>query len=440
MATAQLQKNTLGTTVFPNKVTTESQSLVLVKRLLAVAVSCITYLRGMFPEKAYGNKYIEDLCVKILKEDKSCPGSTQIVKWMFGCYDALQKKYLRMVALSVSTFLKYITAFFYFSSYSISAIFKIFIQYKNIYMYSIYILFQVYTDPEDPQTVTECYQFKFKYTKDGPVMDFESSNKKTDSKVSCADTRKASVLLVRKLYVLMQNLGPLPSDIFLNMKLFYYDEVTPSDYQPPGFKEGDSDSMMFEGEPVHLTVGEVATPFHSLKVKVTTESDRMEQVDQGLMCTDKTKQSLQLDDTEEGGMQDSSMNIIQESTMKEARAVDDNVNSIEREDSEIVLTCQEAMKTADEGSCLSDSRSQMDQLLSQTSDLTVAGSRRTRSGRGIAPSVVDGGELCRTSPKTGRKRGLAERNKPVSQFEIPCSQEDVPAPKRRKFSEPKERF
>ncbi|RXM33168.1 HORMA domain-containing protein 1 [Acipenser ruthenus] len=225
----------------------------------------------------------------------------------------------------------------------------------------------------------------------------------------------------------MQNLGPLPSDIFLNMKLFYYDEVTPSDYQPPGFKEGDTDSMMFEGEPVHLTVGEVATPFHSLKVKVTTESDRMEQVDQGLMCTDKTKQSLQLDDTEEGGMQDSSMNIIQvkegeggtqnsmsvtqESTMKEARAVDDNVNSIEREDSEIVLTCQEAMKTADEGSCLSDSRSQ-----------------------------VDGGELCRTSPKTGRKRGLAERNKPVSQFEIPCSQEDVPAPKRRKFSEPKERF
>ncbi|KAK1151592.1 HORMA domain-containing protein 1-like [Acipenser oxyrinchus oxyrinchus] len=396
MATAQLQKNTLGTTVFPNKVTTESQSLVLVKRLLAVAVSCITYLRGMFPEKAYGNKYIEDLCVKILKEDKSCPGSTQIVKWMFGCYDALQKKYLRMVALSV------------------------------------------YTDPEDPQTVTECYQFKFKYTKDGPVMDFES-NKKTDSKVSCADTRKASVLLVRKLYVLMQNLGPLPSDIFLNMKLFYYDEVTPSDYQPPGFKEGDSDSMMFEGEPVHLTVGEVATPFHSLKVKVTTESDRMEQVDQGLMCTDKTKQSLQLDDTEEGRMQDSSMNIIQESTMKEARAVDDNVNSIEREDSEIVLTCQEAMKTADEGSCLSDSCSQMDQLLSQTSGLAVAG-RRTRSGRGIAPSVADGGKLCRTSPKTGRKRGLAERNKPVSQFEIPCSQEDVPAPKRRKFSEPKERF
>ncbi|XP_041098979.1 HORMA domain-containing protein 1 isoform X2 [Polyodon spathula] len=397
MATAQLQKKTLGTAVFPSKVTTESESLVLVKRLLAVAVSCITYLRGMFPERAYGNKYIEDLCVKILKEDKSCPGATQIVKWMFGCYDALQKKYLRMVALSV------------------------------------------YTDPEDPQTVTECYQFKFKYTKDGAVMDFESSNKKTDTKVSCWDTRKASVLLVRKLYVLMQNLGPLPSDIFLNMKLFYYDEVTPADYQPPGFKEGDSDSMMFEGEPVHLTVGEVATPFHSLKVKVTTESDRMEQVDQGLICTGKTKQSLQLDDTEEGGTQDGSMNIIQESTLEEARAVDGNVNSMEKEDSEIVLTCQEDMKTADEGSCLSDSHSQVDQLVSKTSGLAVAG-RRTRSGRGIAPSVVGGGELCRTSPKTGRKRGLAERSKPVSRFEIPCSQEDAPAPKRRKFSEPKERF
>ncbi|MGH0179444.1 UNVERIFIED_CONTAM: hypothetical protein FKN15_001474 [Acipenser sinensis] len=81
--------------------------------------------------------------------------------------------------------------------------------------------------------------------------------------------------------------------------------------------------------------------------------------------------------------------------MKEARAVDDNVNSIEREDSEIVLTCQEAMKTADEGSCLSDSRSQ-----------------------------VDGGELCRTSPKTGRKRELAERNKPFLDVMWQCKFSD----------------
>lgn len=38
------------------------------------------------------------------------------------------------------------------------------------------------------------------------------------------DVKKASILLIRKLYVLMQNLGPLPNDITLTMKLFYYND------------------------------------------------------------------------------------------------------------------------------------------------------------------------------------------------------------------------
>uniref|UniRef100_A0A8C9V3L3 HORMA domain-containing protein n=1 Tax=Scleropages formosus TaxID=113540 RepID=A0A8C9V3L3_SCLFO len=59
-------------------VTTEQQSLIAVKKLLAVAVSCITYLRGLFPEKAYGSKYK----VMILREDRSCPGARQIVQWL----------------------------------------------------------------------------------------------------------------------------------------------------------------------------------------------------------------------------------------------------------------------------------------------------------------------------------------------------------------------
>lgn len=44
------------------------------------------------------------------------------------------------------------------------------------------------------------------------------------TKMACDNTQKSSMLLVRKLYMLMQNLGPLPDDVCLNMKLFYYDE------------------------------------------------------------------------------------------------------------------------------------------------------------------------------------------------------------------------
>ncbi|KFO74318.1 HORMA domain-containing protein 1, partial [Cuculus canorus] len=234
--------------VFPNKISTEQQSLMLVKRLLAVAVSCITYLRGIFPESAYGTRYMDDVCVKILREDKNCPGSAQLVKWMLGCYDALQKKYVTDSLL--------ITGFL--------------------------------------QTITECYHFKFKYTHNGPLLDFGSKNKRNDSTITCADTKKASILLIRKIYVLMQNLSPLPNDVCLTMKLFYYDEVTPSDYQPPGFKEGDCEGVIFEGEPMYLNVGEVPTPFHMLKVKVTTEKQRMENVDRSILKHGESNVPLQV--------------------------------------------------------------------------------------------------------------------------------------------------
>ncbi|NXE57337.1 HORM1 protein, partial [Casuarius casuarius] len=229
--------------VFPNKISTEQQSLILVKRLLAVAVSCITYLRGIFPESAYGTRYLDDLCVKILREDRNCPGSTQLVKW--------------------------------YANFNMCTVLN------RLHVFILKI--QVYTHPEDPQTITECYHFKFKYTHNGPLLDFSSKNKQNDSTITCADTKKASVLLIRKIYVLMQNLGPLPNDVCLTMKLFYYDEVTPPDYQPPGFKEGECEGMIFEGEPMHLNVGEVPTPFHMLKVKVTTEKQRMENADKSIL-------------------------------------------------------------------------------------------------------------------------------------------------------------
>lgn len=42
-----------------NELKTEQESLVFVKRMMAVAVSSITYLRGIFPEDAYRSRYLE---------------------------------------------------------------------------------------------------------------------------------------------------------------------------------------------------------------------------------------------------------------------------------------------------------------------------------------------------------------------------------------------
>ncbi|KAG3278384.1 HORMA domain containing 2 [Ictidomys tridecemlineatus] len=244
MATAQLSHSirihkASKETVFPSQITNEHESLIMVKKLFATSISCITYLRGLFPESSYGERHLDDLSLKILREDKKCPGSLHIIKWYIGS-----------------------------------------------------------------MKVTEIYQFKFKYTKEGATMDFDSSSTSFESGTNSKDIKKASVLLIRKLYILMQNLGPLPNDVILTMKLHYYNSVTPHDYQPPGFKEGvNSHFLLFDGEPVNLQVGLVSTGFHSMKVKVTTEAARLSDLENNLFqennTTEIVHQGLDCDDEEE---------------------------------------------------------------------------------------------------------------------------------------------
>lgn len=49
-------------------------------------------------------------------------------------------------------------------------------------------------------------------------------NNGVEMHVTSEDTKRASVLLIRKLFLLMQNLDVLPNDVYLTMKLYYYDD------------------------------------------------------------------------------------------------------------------------------------------------------------------------------------------------------------------------
>uniref|UniRef100_A0A3P9NAP7 Zebrafish testis-expressed 38 n=1 Tax=Poecilia reticulata TaxID=8081 RepID=A0A3P9NAP7_POERE len=141
------------TGLFINDLKTKQESLVFVKRMMAIAVSSITYLRGIFPECAYRSRYLEGE--------------------MMGCFDALEKQYVS----------------------------------------------PVYTDPKDRNCIIESYQFNFRYTEKGPEMDIVRWGW-----VALEDTKRASVLLIRKLFLLLQNLDALPSNVYLTMKLYYYDD------------------------------------------------------------------------------------------------------------------------------------------------------------------------------------------------------------------------
>ncbi|XP_055480257.1 HORMA domain-containing protein 2 [Psammomys obesus] len=279
MTTAQLSHKT-GTlqeskrTIFPSQITNEHESLVMVKKLFATSISCITYLRGLFPESSYRDRHLDDLNLKILREDKKCPGSLHIIKWIQGCFDALEKRYLQMAVLTL------------------------------------------YTNPKDPEKVTEIYQFKFKYTRKGTTMDFDSSSTSFESGTNSENVKKACSLLIRQLYILMQNLEPLPNDVILTMKLHYYNSVTPHDYQPPGFREGmNSQLLLFDGEPLSLRVGSVSSGFHSMKVKVTTDATRLLDGENSAVQENSTAeiahQGLDCDEEEEAcGSQIQRMNFV----------------------------------------------------------------------------------------------------------------------------------
>lgn len=78
--------------IFPSQIRNEEESLTMVKKLFATSVSCITYLRGLFPESSYGIRHLEDLNLKILREDKNS-GSVHVIEWIQGCFDALERGY-----------------------------------------------------------------------------------------------------------------------------------------------------------------------------------------------------------------------------------------------------------------------------------------------------------------------------------------------------------
>ncbi|XP_061433514.1 HORMA domain-containing protein 1 [Lethenteron reissneri] len=234
MATAQMirPKQSQRMSIIPEKIDTVQQSVVFIKRLIAIAISNITYLRGILPEKAYTTCYIDDLTLKIICGKTSLPGACQIVEWMKGCYDALEKNYLRMMVIAV------------------------------------------YRDPQDPSTIFETYTFKFAYTALGPTMNFCSSKKNIT--FSIEETKRATILLIRKLFVLTQHLEEMPADVSLTMKLFYYDEVTPEDYQPPGFRASSTEPLHFHGDPTTLRVGHVASAFHSVKLRITVDRSQLD--------------------------------------------------------------------------------------------------------------------------------------------------------------------
>eukprot|EP01117_Protostelium_nocturnum_P008328 TRINITY_DN2976_c0_g1_i1.p1 TRINITY_DN2976_c0_g1~~TRINITY_DN2976_c0_g1_i1.p1 ORF type:complete len:400 (-),score=132.39 TRINITY_DN2976_c0_g1_i1:839-2038(-) len=245
----------------------QSHSLVMMRNLIRTAISSIVYIRGVFDEDNFGDRILAGLRVKSLKP-KTEEGKT-LCDWLEeGVFDALSKKYLRL------------------------------------------LVFGIYGEEDDPSTLTECYNFSISYDGQDIQMNVEKTakggNKKnplgSSSHMSMEDVKVETLSLIRKLIMMTSNMQPLPEDRYITMRLFYYDDITPPDYEPKYFVASPpSERLGFDGPIEQTPLGSVSTPHHSLMMKINNRRDRSSpisnsQIDKGVQ---KYLMEINEDDEEE---------------------------------------------------------------------------------------------------------------------------------------------
>ncbi|XP_028772200.1 meiosis-specific protein ASY1 isoform X2 [Neltuma alba] len=240
---------------------TEQDSLLLTRNLLRIAIFNISYIRGLFPEKYFNDKSVPALEMKIKKLMPLDAESRRLIDWMEkGVYDALQKKYLKT-------------------------------------------LFFCVCETVDGPMIEE-YAFSFSYSgsdKQEVSMNINrTGNKKqggtfksnSTTEITPQQMRSSACKMIRTLVQLMRTLDKMPEERTILMKLIYYDDVTPADYEPPFFRccTEEEARCPWTKSPLKMEVGSVNSKHFVLALKVKSVLDP---------CEDQNEQ-MQDDDMSSG--------------------------------------------------------------------------------------------------------------------------------------------
>ncbi|KAF1899318.1 hypothetical protein Lal_00019446 [Lupinus albus] len=233
---------------------TEQDSLLLTRNLLRIAIFNISYIRGLFPEKYFNDKSVPALEMKIKKLMPLDAESRRLIDWMekgtFSVYDALQKKYLKT------------------------------------------ILFCVCEAVDGP--MIEEYAFSFCYSdsdKQEVSMNINRTGHKMGGTFKCNSNteitpqqmRSSACKMIRTLVQLMRTLEKMPEERTILMKLLYYDDVTPADYEPPFFRGCTEEEAYhpWSKNPLKMEVGNVNSKHFVLALKVKSVLDPCEDDNEG---------------------------------------------------------------------------------------------------------------------------------------------------------------
>ena len=98
--------------------------------------------------------------------------------------------------------------------------------------------------------------------------------------------------------MLTETLDPLPETAYLALRLAYYDENTPADYEPRGFQSAEKE-LILPASNMKVKVGEVSTGHHSLSVSIHARpgaSSQQEQILNDQFMQSQPSQESQEDD------------------------------------------------------------------------------------------------------------------------------------------------
>lgn len=188
-----------------------------------------------FPDETFVDGKVMDMSMKMIKKGVN-PHADRLLEWVTrGCADALRNKYLETVSLGI------------------------------------------FTDVDKPETVVETYTLSFSYPSSSdhemvrkirqgaPSVTLKTADGKetTISPPENESFGKQLVKILRTLCVMIQTLKCLPLKKYASMQMTYYDELTPTSYEPPGFEPGVfSVHYLFASKTFKHDFGFIASSFH----------------------------------------------------------------------------------------------------------------------------------------------------------------------------------
>ena len=214
--------------LFPAKWKTELESLTFTKKLMTATLSNILFVRNIFGDDSFAKKSLNGIPLRILKEKSSDPRANSFANWLVGAFDALKKKYLRTMTLVI------------------------------------------FLDPAFPENSHEAYTIKVSYPGGVPSCEVVGA---------LGQVQNSTRDLLQAILVMTDGLDPLPETAYLALRLSYYEENTPGDYEPNGYQSAEKELVL----PVFaskMRIGRVSTAHHGLSFNVHAKPAGSSQEDQ----------------------------------------------------------------------------------------------------------------------------------------------------------------